>query len=258
MKVAIVCGAPSSEFMAPYGDLTTEIWVLGNRVDRHLDKRVSRIFEIHDDLSEHADPAAYAAYLTKLATTLRVIVGKNPLLQPKAGRKLVPYPYEAVIELYGHLYLTSSPAYMVAYAILEGATEIGLYGVDLSVSDHEYFWQRPCMEAWVGFAKGRGINVFIPEVSHVGKSNYCEGRDWNNSSENKSGAFSQDNFLAMAAEHRALQENLLHQRRELAIQAAAHDGGAQVYENLAKIARAIDANIDVHTIKEATRLRGEQ
>ena len=74
MKVAIVCGAPSSEFLAPYDDESWEIWVLGNRLDRHLDKRVTRVFEIHDDLSEHDDPTAYKQWLVD--KKLPLVVGE--------------------------------------------------------------------------------------------------------------------------------------------------------------------------------------
>lgn len=250
MKVAIVCGAPSSEFMAPYDDESVEIWVLGNRVNRHLARRVTRIFEVHDNLTEHGDVASYKAQLHQLAKKYKIVVGENfGNLSP--GMEV--YPYDEVEELFGSLYLTSSPAYMLAYALLKGATEIQLYGVDLSISDHEYFWQRPCVEAWIGFAKGRGVKVVIPEVSHVGKSRYVEGRDWGNDTE--VGVFSEQSFAAMAVQHQMEMETIQAQRRELAIKAAAHDGALQVYQNLAKTARAVAAQIDVKSLTEATRLR---
>jgi len=251
MKVAIVCGSPSSEFLAPYDDKSWEIWVLGNRVDRHLDKRVTRIFEIHDNLTEHGDIKAYKNKLLELGITYDVIVGEkfaehdNPLVEI--------YPYKDVEDLFGSLYLTSSPAYMLAYAILKGAKEIALYGVDLSISDHEYFWQRPCVEAWIGFAKGMGIKVTIPDVSHVGKSSYVEGRHWNE--ETEVGVFTEEGFKAMAAQHAASVAKLQDQRKELAIAAAAHDGAQQVYNNLARIARAVEARVDVKSLMEATLVK---
>lgn len=248
MKVAIVCGAPSSEFLAPYSDESWEIWVLGNRLDRHLDKRVTRVFEIHDNLTEHGDASTYAAWLIDQGKPL--IVGEH---FPIGGEGITVFPYDAAERLYGSLYLTSSPAYMMAYAILIGATEISIYGVDLSISDHEYFWQRPCMEAWIGFAKGRGIKVYIPEISHIGKSKYIEGRDWGNDTE--VGVFSQDNFQAMAAQHQAQMDALQKQRQELALKAAAHDGAMQAYQNLAKVARAVEAQIEVKSLSETTILR---
>lgn len=254
MRVAIVCGAPSSEFMAPYDDNEVEIWVLGNRVQRHLDKRVTRIFEIHDNLTEHGDAAAYKASLVRLATKYPLIVGEKFLdVSPININGVLTYPYKEVEELYGHLYLTSSPAYMIAYAILQGATEIQIYGVDLSISDHEYFWQRPCVEAWVGFAKGCGIKVVIPEVSHIGKSKYVEGRDWNG--ETEVGVFSEESFTSMATQHKSEMDAIQDSRHQLALKAAAHDGAMQVYQNLAKTARAVAAKVDVKSLSEATRLR---
>lgn len=251
MRVAIVCGSPSSEFMAPYHDHEVEIWVLGNRAHRHLDKRITRIFEIHDNLTEHGDVIAYAEALVKLNYPL--ITGTAFKGAYQKHKQVQVYPYAAVEALYGSLYLTSSPAYMVAYAILEGATEIGLYGVDLSVSDHEYFWQRPCMEAWIGFAKGRGITVIIPEVSHVGKSDYCEGRDHNN--KKSKGVFSQEGFTAMAEQHTQRMAEIQEQRRQLALQAASYDGAVQVYRQLAKVARSVEANIPIASLLETTVLR---
>jgi len=250
MKVAIVCGSPSSEFMAPYDDQEVEIWVLGNRMHRHTAKRVTRVFEVHDNLSEHHDVAGYKAALHQVAKKYKVIVGeKFGSLSPN----MEVYPYAEVEQLYGSLYLTSSPAYMIAYALLMGVEELQIYGVDLSISDHEYFWQRPCVEAWIGFAKGRGVKVVIPEVSHVGKSRYVEGRDWGNDTE--VGIFSEESFAAMAAEHKAEMDAVQDERRKLALKAAAHDGAMQVYNNLSKTARAVASQIDVKSLSEATRLR---
>lgn len=249
-KVAIVCGAPSSEFLAPFDDPEWEIWVLGNRAHRFMDKRITRIFEIHDNLTEHGDVGAYKAKLHLLAKDYNVIVGEQ---FGQLSLNMDVYPYAEVEALYGSLYLTSSPAYMIAYALLNGVEELAIYGVDLSISDHEYFWQRPCVESWIGFAKGRGVKVYIPEVSHIGKSRYVEGRDWGNDTE--VGVFSQANFEAMAKSHKENVDKLQKQRQQLALQAAASDGAMQVYEQLAKVARAVEAQVDVKSLFETTLLR---
>lgn len=252
MKVAIVCGAPSSEFLAPFDDKEFEIWVLGNRLGHYYDKRITRIFEVHENLTEHGDVGAYKAKLFLEAKNCEVIVGEK-FLEDRQCPGVVAYPYKAVEELYGSLYLTSSPAYMIAYALLQGATEIQLYGVDLSIGDHEYFWQRPCVEAWIGFAKGRGVKFFIPEISHVGKSKYVEGRDWNG--EDEVGLFSEEGFEAMASMHTEAHDNIQNKRRELALLAAAQKGGADVYKHLARVARAVEAQVDVKDLTQTTLLR---
>jgi hypothetical protein len=85
----------------------------------------------------------------------------------------VRYPFGAVQELYGQrrgskkwLYSTSTPAYMIALALYEhhqGDTvdEIRIAGIELTVGT-EYFWQRPCMEFYMGIAIGYGIKVTTP------------------------------------------------------------------------------------------------
>lgn len=255
MKVTIVCGSPSTEMLAPFEDPSWEIWVLGNRVHRYLDKRITRIFEIHDNLSEHGDVGAYKSKLLQLSKKYSIIVGEEFLDCGGTCPGVEIYPYKEVEKMYGHLYLTSSPAYMIAYALLmSDVTDIAIYGVDLSVSDHEYFWQRPCVEAWIGFAKGRGVNVFIPEQSHVGKCSYVEGRHWNGEKEAQ-GAFTEQEFIKIAEEHNSKIQELRRQKKELDLTIAAHDGAIQVYTNLAKVARAIEAKIDVKSLTETTLLR---
>lgn len=250
MKVAIVCGAPSSEFLAPYDDPEWQIWVLGNRLDRHLDKRVNRAFEVHDNLSEHADPEKYVEWLVSRGTPL--IVGEN---FPAKGKHVSVFPYDAAEKLYGSTYLTSSPAYMVAIALLEGATHISIYGVDLSVDDHEYFWQRPCMEAWIGFAKGYGVNVSIPDVSHVGKCDYVEGKDWNGSRDFAKPPFTCMQFEAMAQEHAGKIEAKRAQVAQIHADIQAHNGAQQAYERLAKVARATEAGTTIDSLLETSLIR---
>ncbi len=259
MKVSLICGAPSSEFLAPFDDPEWEIWVLGNRLDRFKGKRVTRAFEIHDNLSEHKDPIQYAQWLT--SHDLPLVVGEKFPAWDCARTDIKAFPYADVEALYGSLYLTSSPAYMMGYAILHGATHIGIYGVDLSIDDHEYFWQRPCMEAWIGFAKGRGIEVTIPEVSHIGKSSYVEGRDWDgiknnyNARKSSKAPFTEQEFQGVADMHRTKVSDLEAQRDALLNKINAHSGSQQTYERLARVARAVEAGVEVNSLHETVNIR---
>jgi hypothetical protein len=255
-KIAIICGSPSSEFLAPFDDLEWEIWVLGNRLNRFDGKRVTRAFEIHDCLIEHKDPAKYVEYL--VSHELPLIVAEK---FPVKAEFIQTFDYAASEKLFGSLYLTSSPAYMMSQAISDGATHIGIYGVDLSIDDHEYFWQRPCMEAWIGFAKGRGIEITIPEVSHVGKSGYVEGRDWDgvknnyNSRKSSKAPFTEEQFAAIAAMHGNKISDLVAQRDELLNKINAHSGSQQTYDRLARVARAIEAGVEVNSLSETLAIK---
>lgn len=246
MRIAIVGGAPSSEMLAPFLDRSWQTWVLGNR--SHKYPRFDRVFEIHEDRTEHGDVAAYDKRLLDLGVPL--YVGSS---FPE-GASVVRYDYEATRPFFfGRLYLTSSPAYMLAQAIIEGATEIALYGCDMAVDDAEYFWQRPCVEAWVGVAIGRGIKVTIPDASPVGKSRIVEGLDHGKG--RSAGPFAEAEFRRVAAEHQKRVEALQAQQEALAQQIAAHDGAMQSYIRMAQAARAYEAGVPLQTLSETVRIK---
>lgn len=249
-RIAIVCGAPSSEHLAPFADPEWEIWVLGNRLDRHKGRRVTRIFEIHDDLSEHGNAQAYAEWL--VSHQIPMVVGEG---FPVTAAHVQTFPFAAAEALYGSLYLTSSTAYMMALALLEGATEIGVYGSDMSVDDFEYFWQRPCLEAWIGFAKGRGVRVTIPDVSPVGKSSHKEGVKSGGKPQFGKPPFTAEGFLAVAAMHGQKMDEKVAQIRNLEGAIQVHGGAKQAYERLAKVARAVEAGQDIASLTDTVRIQ---
>ena len=250
MKVAIVCGSPSSEMLAPFDDNSWEIWVLGNRLKRFEGKRVTRVFEIHDDLSEHGDALAYAQWLYSKPYPL--VVGEGFPLQ---DLDIEVFPFDKAKEIYGSHYLTSSSAYMVAYAIINGATEIAIYGVDMAADDHEYFWQRPCMEAWVGFAKGRGIKVTIPCQSPLGRSDYVEGMGKGGKPEFSKPPFTQKEFLSLSAMHSDKIAQAEAGIKELQALIQAHDGARQAYDRMAKVARAVEAGQDIKNLSDSVLIK---
>ena len=47
---------------------------------------------------------------------------------------------------------------------LEKADKIGVWGIDITADD-EYEYQNSNAEYFIGFARGRGIEVFVPEES---------------------------------------------------------------------------------------------
>lgn len=252
-KLAIVCGSPSTEMAAPFCDDRYEVWVLGNRCHKY--PRFDLIFEIHDNLEQHG--AGYAGGLVEIGKPL--VVGEQfPIL----GRNVTIYPYSDVLAMVGSDYLTSSSAYMLAYAILAGFDHVELYGVDMAVDDHEYFWQRPCMEFWVGFAKGRGVNVVIPEASPLCKSDYVEGR--HHGSYKPAVPFHNNEYAELAAEHagrvqeaqEALQgmQDALDRAEHLKALINAHGGAQQAYERMAKVQRAVDAKQPIKSLKDTVRM----
>ena len=243
MKAAIVGGCQNTEYMAPFDDKEWEIWVLGNQYDRHVNRRVTRLFEIHDNLSEQDDK--YPQWLAD--QQIMTYVGDKFPIKEKWIRQ---YPEDEANELMGGEFLSSSPAYMMAMAILEGADEIGIYGVEMGIDNHEYFKQRPEMYAWIAFAKARGIKITIPQESSLFKGGYVEGRDWGGKPEIAKPPFTEFEFNAVAQIHIDKIAEYEGQRRKIEDLIHSHDGARQVYERLAKVARAKESGIEVTSLTE--------
>lgn len=70
------------------------------------------------------------------------------------------FPLEACVKEFGYPYFTNTICYMIAHALLMGAKEINIYGVNQAGS-HEYTEERGGVEYWIGIAVGRGVKVTI-------------------------------------------------------------------------------------------------
>jgi hypothetical protein len=74
----------------------------------------------------------------------------------------VRFPVDLVELTMGKIYLTSTLAHMLAYAILKNpGAQIELYGFEAE-SNTEYAAQRPCIEYWVGYGRGLGMSIEAP------------------------------------------------------------------------------------------------
>src|SRR5262245_16545800 len=172
-KLAIV-GFAHSRNDAPYDDPEWSVFTL-NQLYRYA-KRADLHAEIHArevytrDIVRDTD---YVGWLRACPIPLFMLEVDPDI--PMAVR----YPIDAVNawlhELNGDAtgvdYLTSSPAYMLAYALWSRAmginphlTTAGIWGIDLIVGQ-EYDYQKPCMEFWLGVAKGLGVRLDISPKS---------------------------------------------------------------------------------------------
>ena len=59
-------------------------------------------------------------------------------------------------------YFTNHAAWMIALALTEGVSAIGMFGINYG-ADSEYMTQRGSAEFWLGFAAGRGVRLVLPE-----------------------------------------------------------------------------------------------
>lgn len=73
-------------------------------------------------------------------------------------------------------YVTSTGAWMLLYALMRGATTVGLWGINYE-EHSEYLIQRPCMEYWIGFARALGVSVYITPTSRLCRDKHVYGFD---------------------------------------------------------------------------------
>ncbi len=164
MKVAIVGAAPTSRHLAPVTDPTWQIWTCSPS-NRTKISRVDSWFELHSIVDLESERWSnwvpeYAAYLKALTCPVYMQTVNNVV--PNA----VAFPKDQVMAEFGPMFFTSSMAFMIALAIMQGATEIGIYGVDCAANG-EYEYERPGVQYFVKVARDRGITVTIPPQSDL-------------------------------------------------------------------------------------------
>jgi hypothetical protein len=159
-----ILGFTDSRNLAPFGDPRFEIWGI-NELYRFMDIEkygFTRWFEIHERSVIDADKDHIA---TLGRFPLPVYMQQHyPDVTPS-----VPFPKAEVEEDCGTQYFTSSIAWMLGLALLEGFEEIHVYGVDMA-QETEYFEQRPACEFLLGMAAGRGVKIHVPKTSDLMKT----------------------------------------------------------------------------------------
>ena len=163
-QIAIVGLSPSTHDDAPYEDPDWEVWGLPWDNDRY--PYFDRLFDIHPlecirEAIPSFYPPGYEVRLKELDAPLYMQQDYHDI--PNA----IEYPLKAVSDLVGDYY-NSSIAYMMGLAIYEGVDRIGLWGVDMDGPGEpghadEYRDERPNCEYLLGFAKAKGIEIYLPE-----------------------------------------------------------------------------------------------
>lgn len=142
-----------------------ELWTFNG--DHQLMRFSRRHFEMHElgvyGANAVDDVSPDDNYLRKLRSGIGVPVYALTQTVEIAGS--VAYPIVPITKRFG-TYLTNSVSYMLALAIYEAVDEIHIYGVDMA-REHEHGWERPSIEYLIGWARGAGIKVVVPETSDL-------------------------------------------------------------------------------------------
>jgi len=174
-KIACVGFAPSTRELAPWDEEDVEIWVLNEMGNKSFVTRFDRVFQIHPRFDfARPDNPNNPNYLQWLQENRQ---GEVYMIQAHAD---IPtsreYPLEAIVEDFGpnSRYFSSSPAYMVAKALQENVSWIGMFGFSMG-SNTEWGYQKAGTEFWLGVATGmfRATGepyLYIPQKSKLLKA----------------------------------------------------------------------------------------
>ena len=134
MKHIVLLGKLESKFMAPFEDITCEIWSMNKHIDEDMLPRVDKWFDLH----------------------------QQPVRQ-NADITINNFPFEECEKLVHGKRFCTTTAYMIAYAILQGATKISLYGMRFTPDHIRRQRELHNVREMIFFAWGRGIEIEIPE-----------------------------------------------------------------------------------------------
>lgn len=158
MKIAIIGSAPSSAHLAPYDDPEWTIWACSPGAVQVV-RRVDAWFEIHR-WGQDWQVKEYRGHLAGLSCPVYMIE-KVPDVPSS-----VAYPKDRIVGRFGRSFFTSTPAWMIALAIDQGAEEIGFWGIDMA-SDDEYVLQKPGCHHFIEIARASGIRITVPPQSDL-------------------------------------------------------------------------------------------
>lgn len=169
--VAIVGRAKETRDLAPFHDMTVDIWAFNYYAFQGC-PRINAAFEMHPDalLCDRYDDG----YRSWLKQPHPFPIYTHPDMDTFDIPAAVRYPLEQVNKLERGIvrgesevknFLTSSPAFALALAI-QKYTRIEVYGIEMNPLT-EYAQQANCWYFWMGKASGMGIEVYIHPNSRL-------------------------------------------------------------------------------------------
>ena len=150
-KICIV-GYSNTQKLAPYKDLSWNIWTFNHRYNVH--PRIDLHFDIHYTQG-YTNDYPYCKWIMRNQNKV-VMNGLD-----KRFNEVIVYPKEYITKKYCNSF-TSSAAWILAYAIDQKPEAIALYGIDCA-TESEYILQKASILYLLGLAKGLGIEIILPE-----------------------------------------------------------------------------------------------
>lgn len=151
-KFVIVGGSAGRELANHYRHTDWNVWCVA-RIYNAI-SFATLVFDMHQD-STRWTANTHSAYRDHKLVMQYV---QEPFIEA------YQLPTEELVDEFGTL--TSSFAWMIAYALSLGATEIVLCGVNM-VHESELLVQRPGLFYLLGYARAKGVKITVPYTSQL-------------------------------------------------------------------------------------------
>lgn len=177
-RCAIVGFAPTW-VQTPWEDPAIDLWGM-NALHRQAGERNwSRWYQLHDiELGHGKHDFEHLGWL-RAQKHIPIFMWEEHIEKYEIPNA-VPYPKQEILDYFGTDYFTNTVSWMIAHAIMDGYSTVEVYGVDMAqdaLSNAEYSWQRPSCEFFLGWARGAGINIFLPPGSDLLKTPFLYGAE---------------------------------------------------------------------------------
>lgn len=165
MKVALIGSHGESWRQALTLDESWEVWGLNEQYrlgdGTAFAQRATRWFELHGQtpLTNARRPANHWERLAALNIPVYMLFDLPGI------KTAVQFPIEQAAAIGD--YFSCTFCYQIALALIEGVTELRLYGTPL-IGAREALVERPCVEWWLGYAQANGVEVTILHDSPFG------------------------------------------------------------------------------------------
>lgn len=178
-KIAIVGTAPSSRASAPFPDPGCpfdsnewQIWCIGMDPSK-VTPGFHRWYEVHDPawLLDKENNPDWTPDIIRHVRWLEEMARKGADVRLMRPSPLVPsaksfIDRDPILKKFGRHFMTSSIAWMFAEAIMDNPDAIGLWGVDMALTE-EYAMQRAGCMFFIDYCEKNNIPLIVPEQSDL-------------------------------------------------------------------------------------------
>lgn len=207
LRRCAIIGTAQSWNQCPWEDQGLEVWSLNDAYLRGI-PRMTRWYDLHPPHQWVTQAAAQARISTGALGRIAMPAGgylrpdthaqwlaTRPcpvyVLQPRPDWPTSrAFPFAEILQAFAPMwpwrrqrsgqilagtdYETSTPAWMLLHALLEGYQEIHVYGIHLA-TEWEYLEQRPNFEWLLGLAAGRGVKIVLPQMAPICRAPFRYG-----------------------------------------------------------------------------------